>query len=337
MRRYITQADKFLPAHGLAACLVDLACQRQVNQHKLLRGTGIFREDLLRPDCYLSLSQLMRLLSQFQRLMPGHDSAFQLGHRLFPDFSAEANAIRYSSHLSQALRLLTRFRLQLAPLLFAYRYRHKGFSYLLLSDAVGMDSRQYQFVVELYCCLLVSASRHLLGQRMPFWFEFPFSRPRHIQEYEEHLGLRLAFDRPAMAIRFEEKWLSQPLPQASALRQQLALQQIQASRVVRYTLVEAVSGCLRRQRHGGLQEVADRLEMSPATLKRRLKEHNLRFSQLQDRVNMQEALYLLTVQGLNNGEVAEKLSFNDVPNFRRACKRWTGLTPSELRALSPGC
>lgn len=336
MRPYVTRQDKFLPAQGLAACLVDLATQRRVSQHKLLRGTGIFREDLLRPGCYLSLSQLMRLLSQFQRLMPGYDAAFQLGHRLFPDPSPAASAIRYSRNLSQAMRLLSRFRLQLAPLLFGYRYRHQNCCYLLLSDAVGMDDQQYQFVVELYCCLLVSASRHLLGQRLPFWFEFPFSRPRHIQEYEEHLGLRLAFDRPTLCIRFEDKWLPQPLPQASALRQQLALQQITNSGPARQTLIEVVSGYLQRHRHASLLQVAEHLAISPATLKRRLKEHNLRFSQLQDRVNMQQALYLLTVQGLNNEAVAEKLAFNDVPNFRRACKRWTGLTPSELRALSPG-
>lgn len=336
MRPYVTLDDKILAARGLPACLVDLATQRQVSEHKLLRGTGIFREDLLRPDCYLSLSQVLRLLAQFQRLMSGYDAAFQLGHRLFPDPSAETSAIRYSRNLSQAMRLLSRFRLQLVPLLFGYQYHHKGYSYLLLSDAVGMDKQQYQFVVELYCCLLVSASRHLLGQRLPFWFEFPFARPRHIQEYEEHLGLRLAFDRPTLCIRFEEKWLHQPLPQASTLRRQLALQQVVDTGPARQTLIEVVLGYLQRYRQANLQQMADYLAVSPATLKRRLKEHNLGFSQLQDRNNMQQALYLLTVQGLNNEKVAQKLAFNDVPNFRRSCKRWTGQTPSELRAMSAG-
>ncbi|WP_392344079.1 helix-turn-helix domain-containing protein [Pseudoalteromonas prydzensis] len=333
VRPYVTLEDKFIPVQGMVACLLDLAQQRQLNQHKLLRGTGIFAEDLLRPEFYLSLSQLLRLLKQFHRLMPGRDAAFQLGHRLFPSPNAETSAILYSQNLTQVLRLLSCFRLQLAPLLFAYHYQHNGYSYLQLNDAVGMDEQQYQFVVELYCCLLVSASRHLLGERIPFCFEFPFPRPRHIYEYEEHLGLRLAFDRPSLTVKFAQQWLTHPLLQASQLRRKLAMQQV-SKKMLKQTFIELISNYLHRHRQANLQQVSEHLNMSTATLKRRLKEHNLSFSQLQDRVNMQQAFHLLTVQGLSNEVVAEKLAFHDAPNFRRACKRWTGLTPTELKALA---
>jgi len=32
-----------------------------------------------------------------------------------------------------------------------------------------------------------------------------------------------------------------------------------------------------------------------------------------------------------NERVADRLAFYDIPNFRRAFKRWTGLTPSQLK------
>lgn len=334
MRPFVTRDDKFLPAQGLVACLIDLATQRGLNQDKLLRSTGIFAEDLLRPDYRVSLSQMAKILAQFQRLMPGNDAAFQLGHRLFPDLSAQASAIKYSSNLSQALRLFSQFRMYLAPLMFGFRYRHQGFHHIILNDAVGIDPHQYQFVVELYCTLLVSITRQLLGERLPIWFEFPFARPRHIQEYEEHLGLKIAFSRPNLCVRFESKYLSQPLPNASALRQQLALRQITSCEQGQQTLIEAISVYLHQHRQNDLHKVAAHLQLSPATLKRRLKEHHLCFSQIQDRVYTQQAYHLLAVKGLKNELVAEKMAFNDVPNFRRACKRWTGFTPSELRAKS---
>jgi len=34
---------------------------------------------------------------------------------------------------------------------------------------------------------------------------------------------------------------------------------------------------------------------------------------------------------MNNEQVAAHLHFNDITNFRRAFKRWTGLTPSDSR------
>ncbi|MBH0093649.1 helix-turn-helix domain-containing protein [Pseudoalteromonas sp. SCQQ13] len=333
VRPYVTLNDKFIPVQGLVACLLELAQQRQLNQHKLLRGTGIFDEDLLRPDFYLSLSQLLRLLKQFNNLMPGQDAAFQLGHRLFPASSAEASALLHSRNLTQALRLLRCFRLQLAPLLFAHHYKYNDYSYLQLNDAVGLDEQQYQFVVELYCCLLVSASRYMLGERIPFHFEFPFQRPRHIYEYEEHLGLKLTFGRPSLIVKFAQKWLTSPLLRSSQLHRKLAMQQVNRD-MLKQTFIEMISNYLHHHRQANLQQVSEHLNMSTATLKRRLKEHNLRFSQLQDRINMQLAFHFLTVQGLSNEVVAEKLAFHDAPNFRRACKRWTGLTPTELKALA---
>ena len=35
----------------------------------------------------------------------------------------------------------------------------------------------------------------------------------------------------------------------------------------------------------------------------------------------------------SNDEVAQRLGFNDITNFRRSFKRWTGRVPSELGGL----
>ena len=68
-----------------------------------------------------------------------------------------------------------------------------------------------------------------------------------------------------------------------------------------------------------------------ATFKRKLKQHGSSFQELQDQLRKQQAVYWLQLQGLNNEESAIKMEFSDIPNFRRAVKRWTGLTPSQLR------
>jgi AraC-like DNA-binding protein len=73
--------------------------------------------------------------------------------------------------------------------------------------------------------------------------------------------------------------------------------------------------------------------MSAASLKRKLSEHQTSFSDLHDNIRRQQAIFYLQVQKLNNEQSAVKMAFSDITNFRRAVKRWTGLTPSELRQV----
>tara|TARA_Y100000780_G_scaffold92874_1_gene84030 strand:+ start:59 stop:223 length:165 start_codon:yes stop_codon:yes gene_type:complete len=43
---YVSLSDKYLTAQGLITAVVELAQSRGVALHKLLRGTGIFEQDL---------------------------------------------------------------------------------------------------------------------------------------------------------------------------------------------------------------------------------------------------------------------------------------------------
>ena len=64
---------------------------------------------------------------------------------------------------------------------------------------------------------------------------------------------------------------------------------------------------------------------------RKLKKHNSNFQQLQDQTRLSTALYLYQCNGFNNSQVARYLNFNDMPNYRRAFKRWSGRTPNNLK------
>ena len=82
-----------------------------------------------------------------------------------------------------------------------------------------------------------------------------------------------------------------------------------------------------------LETVAQHFAMSPATFKRKLKQHHTRFSALQDCINRQTAVFNIATLAQSNETLAGELNFSDLTNFRRAFKRWTGTTPSQLREL----
>jgi AraC-like DNA-binding protein len=96
-------------------------------------------------------------------------------------------------------------------------------------------------------------------------------------------------------------------------------------------LMDKIRSQLRAKPSRTLPELATLNSLSQASFKRILKEHNISFQQLVDELCCQEALYYLQIQKLKNEQSAAYMRFNDVNNFRRAVKRCTGLTPSELR------
>ncbi|MEH6709347.1 MAG: helix-turn-helix domain-containing protein [Alloalcanivorax venustensis] len=80
-----------------------------------------------------------------------------------------------------------------------------------------------------------------------------------------------------------------------------------------------------------LAEMAEQLATSPRTLKRHLQQADLTYRQLQDEARYRQACKLLGERGTRISEVAYALGYNDVANFSRAFKRWSGKTPREYR------
>ena len=105
MNSYVSLSDKYLTAQGLITAVVELAQSRGVALHKLLRGTGIFEQDLLSVEHCFSLEQQVKLLSQFKRLMNTPDSGFLLGSQLVNDSSSAAQSVLFSAKLGAALLL----------------------------------------------------------------------------------------------------------------------------------------------------------------------------------------------------------------------------------------
>jgi AraC-like DNA-binding protein len=81
--------------------------------------------------------------------------------------------------------------------------------------------------------------------------------------------------------------------------------------------------------------VAKRLEVSDRSLRRQLREQGISFRGLLDELRMQIALKYLRTTRLANEDIALALGFSDAANFRRAFRRWTNKSPSEIRAKWP--
>jgi AraC-like DNA-binding protein len=86
-------------------------------------------------------------------------------------------------------------------------------------------------------------------------------------------------------------------------------------------------------RRARFDDVARRMQMSPRTLRRKLREENRTFREILDELRMQMATKYLSNTDLTIKEIALALGFSEAANFGHAFRRWTKRAPNELRRL----
>ncbi|WP_095108255.1 AraC family transcriptional regulator [Pseudomonas sp. Irchel 3E20] len=333
--------SRFIPGHYQPACLIDLALSRDIDSHRLLRGTGLFHEDILAGQARLSPQQFLGLIANSRRLLDADDSSFLFGQRLLPGhYGAASQALHHAQNLHQALDILTQQQALLSPLMSPCLVLDEHYAYLFWRDSCGAGE-QGRFLLEASMTSLVAMSQWLGGQRLPWECSFSHAEPRYVEQYWVHLGEQTRFNRPLDLMRLPRQYLAQPWPNASATAGQVARQQAHDSLEqlgFAGSFLEVFSTYLHEhvRQAPSLEQAAQAFAMSPATLKRKLHKHDTGFQQQVDRVRKHVALYLYQIKGLSNEAVAEYLNFNDPANFRRSFKRWTGSTPGLIRQLLGG-
>jgi AraC-like DNA-binding protein len=119
-----------------------------------------------------------------------------------------------------------------------------------------------------------------------------------------------------------------------ALRQALALLEQEAVEAhQKIDLIQAVERAIARDlgRGSPIEKIASDLNMSSRTLRRRLTEHNLTFESLLEQVRRSRTLSLLANPEWSIERITEEVGYSDVRSFRRAFRRWTGMSPSAFR------
>lgn len=83
------------------------------------------------------------------------------------------------------------------------------------------------------------------------------------------------------------------------------------------------------------EQLADRLSVSPQTLRRRLAAEGTTYQRLRDQVRRDHALAELSAGRVSIERLSRQLGFSEPSAFHRAFRRWTGQTPRAYRARDP--
>lgn len=201
------------------------------------------------------------------------------------------------------------------------------------------------FVIEsLFYCLLKQA-RYLTGKPLNYQHvAVRYERPPHWKMYQTLLGCEVEFDASAPSITVDRDYMASAITTSNepvrAMKERQCRKLFQRCQS-QYSISERIHAILMRTLPNlpSLDSMAAELNMSRSTLYRRLQDDGYYYQTIVDEFRRDQAVNFLESTDLTICEIAEKLGFSNDSNFRRAFKKWTGNSPSELRdalRLDPG-
>lgn len=159
--------------------------------------------------------------------------------------------------------------------------------------------------------------------------------PKNPRRWKRLVGAPVYFGAERNLIAFQTRWLDQPVEHADPQLRRILIDQLvelearsSSSNVDR---IGAITRSCILASAASLPKVANRLAMSPTTLKRRLAAAGTSFSELGDKVRFDMACQLLRDSNATVAQIAEVLGYSHTSTFSRAFSRWAKTSPRRWR------
>lgn len=322
----------------LLQTLGQVVAQKGANAERLCRGLGFTLADLDDPALRISYRQAVAMIQRALKVLPDQGLGLCVGNQnVLGTLGLLGHVISLCKTLRDAFAVGERHQHTSGGI--ATSRIHEGAQQVMVDVECLLPFAEVQvFAAEEFFASLMIYGRTLVGSEFkPLRMEFMHAPPAYAAEYQRLFGDDVRFGCLHNRMVLEAQWLDVPLPNhhALALRQALGLLELESAQLHRkMDLIQAVERAISRDLQGSqLEKVASDLNMSGRTLRRRLTEHGLTFEALLEQVRRARCMGLLGNPSLSIERITQEVGYSDVRSFRRAFKRWTGLSPSAFRSV----
>jgi AraC-like DNA-binding protein len=245
-------------------------------------------------------------------------------------------ALMSCSDMGAALELFLRYGQTFLKSCSWHRSVSKDGIILRLQQDTG-TSYQKMLVTELAFSQMHFASKLLVArpaEGIRAYFSYP--KPAHFDVYEKNWPLPMEFDQEHTQIFMPDQWLRQRVRTGDPTTNVLFSQQCEEL-VSGMTEVDETTANVRRLLiHSAgnflsISEVAEKLNITERTLRRRLTADGTNFRTIFDDIKNTLARNYLRKTSLNVVEIADLLNYSEATNFHRAFQRWNSTTPADYR------
>ena len=325
----------------IAICFVAAALQslraRDLNADELLANVGLSSTLLQMPQARVSAKHYGAL---WRTIALAIDDEFfgQDSRRMKAgSFAMLCHSVLGCKNLGQALDRSLRFYGLILDDISGSLVRDDGEARIVLHErAAGANQRV--FAHELLLMLLYGVSCWLIDRRIPILrTEFSYAEPAHSAEYRLMYCADLRFARPNTVIAFDRSYLDLPVVQTERSLKEF-LRTAPESILLKYKNSSSLTARVRRRLRQFLpgelpdfEALTDELNMTPATMRRRLHEEGASYQSIKDELRRDLAISYLSHSSRSVMDIALELGFSERSAFHRAFRKWTGASPGAFR------
>ncbi len=321
-----------------ATGLVDAITAAGGNPDRVLRTLGLDRLKFANSDGFITSFTFARLLEAAAGETGDKCFGLHFGEHFNPrDIGALVYVVVNSPNIAAAIHNLERYfhlHNEATTVAFSVEGRQGYLRYLVTGLATAPVSQQNEFSM----AVLLKTFRIIAGADWkPREIQFAHQAPARISEHRRVFGNRISFGCATNALVVEADFVGRQVHAAD--RRLYRILKEHAERMLEEMppgndVIAVANRAITEAMHEGnptLAQVAKKMSMSPRTLERRLKEHEVVFKKLLDETRRRFALDYLRDRKHSLTEIAFLLGYSETSVFNRAFKRWTGSTPSEYR------
>jgi AraC-like DNA-binding protein len=303
---------------------------RGIREEAILDGFNLDCNLFEKPDGFLSLKQMERLLERVSELAPSPATGFEFGRELGPVRHGLLGftLLRQMNFREVVHRGVEYLRVRLPLMELHIDDAGEGLT-LTVEDLWHLGSIR-DFVAQIYMGSICTLT-NLITRNTRLQFDFP--APMHPAAFERIAGCEVQFGGEANQafLSFssgatDTRSLNPELVTTQNTRTELDLDDDrEVVMQVRHLLLKHPG------RNGTLERVSEQLGLSPRSLRRRLHNAGFSFTRLRNEVREEFATRYLRGTGMPMEKIATRLGYSDQASFTKAFRSWTGRSPGTVR------
>lgn len=299
---------------------------------------GLTRSQIADPKLRITFGEYLSVIRNILDATEIPGFALKVGqHTKLVDHGILGYSFISSANLRTAMKIFMRYQKIQGPLVnVAMSQQGRDGVYVCTQAVPDLSAIEYWFAVEQWVAE-ATQFRELFDKPLIFRSAcVTYPKPKWSQMYTDMLGCEVRFDANKNEIRFPSEYLDMPFSLAEPSVADLCTHQceeILRQMDARPDIVDDVRRVILNKPGAipSLDNVAEKLFISPRTLRRRLYDAQTSFREIVADVRMKLATEYLANTALPTAEIAFLLGYSDVTAFHRSFKKLQATTPAAYR------